>query len=30
VFRTRRIATEIWTDLEDILQDVAAGWFRAV
>lgn len=29
VFRTRRIATEISTDLEDILPDVAAGWFRA-
>jgi hypothetical protein len=30
VFRMRRIVREIRTDLEDILPDVAAGWFRTV
>ena len=28
VFRMRRIAGEIWTELEDILPAVAAGWLR--
>jgi hypothetical protein len=29
VFRTRRVAKEAWTDIEDILPAVAAAWYRA-
>ncbi len=29
LFRTRRVAEEAWTDLEDILPAIAAAWVRA-